>query len=79
LRVYDLTTGAVAMEDPVLPKSYGPFASPGSAEFSPDGQWLVYLDLGGDLRLWRVGSAGGPMSVPVPGLTNVSSLSVAPG
>ena len=79
LRVYDLTTGAIAMEDDVLPKSYGPLGSPRSAEFSPDGQWLVYLDLGGDLRLWRVGHADGPQSVPVPDLVNVSSVSVGPG
>ncbi len=78
LRVYDLTTGAIAMEDDVLPKSYGPLGSPRSAELSPDGQWLVYLDLGGDLRLWRVGSPDGPHSVPVPDLVNVSSVSVGP-
>ena len=79
LRVYDLTTGAIVMEDDVLPKSYGPLGMPHSAEYSPDGQWLIYLDLGGELRLWRVGSPDDPRSVPVPAPpSNVSSVSVGP-
>jgi hypothetical protein len=80
LVVYDLTTGAVVLHDAgVLPTNYGTLGTPQSAEFSPDGRWLVYLDLTGDLRLWRVGSPQAAISFSVPGLENVSSASVAPG
>jgi hypothetical protein len=79
LTVYDLTTGAVALEDDVLPKNYGFLGGVQSAEFTTDGQWLVYFNISSGIRLWKVGSAGPPATFTVSGVTNVNMISVAPG
>jgi hypothetical protein len=77
LNVYDLTTGALVMQDDVTPTGYGLLGTSQSAEFTADGQWLVYFNLSGGIRLWKVGSPDPPVTFDVP-LTNVSTVSLAP-
>ena len=66
LDVYDLTTGELVMQDDVMPRAYGLLGTPQSAEFTPDGQWLVYFNLSAGIRLWKVGSADKPLTFDVP-------------
>ena len=79
LTVFDLTTGATALEDEIMPKSYGFLGGVQSAEFTTDGQWLVYFNVANGIRLWKVGGDGPPATFNVPGVTNVNMISVAPG
>ena len=78
LQVYDLSTGAMTLDDDIMPTTYGPLGPPRSATFSSDGRWLVYLSVLGDIKLWSVGSGGPSQTVSVPGLDHVASASVAP-
>jgi hypothetical protein len=79
LTVFDLTTGTTALEDEIMPKSYGFLGGIQSAEFTTDGQWLVYFNIANGIRLWKVGGDGPPATFNVPGVTNVNMISVAPG
>jgi hypothetical protein len=75
--VYDLTTGALVMQDDAMPSNYG-FVAPGqTAQFSADGRWLTYFNLSGGIRLWKVGSPDPPVTYNVP-VTNVTMISLAP-
>ncbi len=77
LSVYDLTTGAVVMQDDTMPGNYAFFGPTQSAQFSADGRWLVYFNLSGGIRLWKVGSPDPPVTYNVP-VTNVTMISLAP-
>jgi hypothetical protein len=75
--VYDLTTGALVMQDDALPSNYGFFAPGQTAQFSADGRWLAYFNLSGGIRLWKVGSPDPPVTYNVP-ITIVTMISLAP-
>jgi hypothetical protein len=77
LDVYDLTTGELVMQDDVMPRAYGLLGTPQSAEFTADGQWLVYFNLSAGIRLWKVGSTDKPLTFDVP-VTNSNMISLAP-
>jgi hypothetical protein len=77
LNVYDLTTGELVMQDDVMPTTYGLLGTSHSADFTGDGQWLVYFNLSAGIRLWKVGSADKPVTFNV-AVTNVNMISLAP-
>jgi hypothetical protein len=79
LKVEDLTTGAGVLADDIMPRNYDFLGASQSAEFTADGKWLVYFNISGGIRLWKVGSPDGPVTFAVPGVTNVNMISVAPG
>jgi len=77
LNVYDLTTGELVMQDDIMPGTYGLLGTTHSADFTADGQWLVYFNLSAGIRLWKVGSPDKPVTFNV-AVTNVNMISLAP-
>ena len=64
-------TGAVD-----APPEAGPGA-PANFAFSPDGRWLVFLDPFDTVELWPLGPPQPPLTITVPGLHDLTALSVA--
>jgi hypothetical protein len=77
LTVYDLLGGGTPMSRRIW--AAGAIGIVGSSfAFSPDGRWLVCLDPSDTVELWPVGRPQPPVTITVPGLQNVTALSVAP-
>jgi hypothetical protein len=61
-------------------RSRCPFGGPGAPAnfaFSPDGRWLVFLDPFDTVELWPLGPPQPPLTITVPGLHDLTALSVA--
>jgi hypothetical protein len=79
LTVFDLLGDGTPSSHHIL--AAGPFGGPGAPAtfaFSPDGRWLVFLDPFDTVALWPVGTPQPPLTITVPGLHNLTALSVAP-
>jgi hypothetical protein len=80
LEVYDLRSDGPPISHQILASAtFGVLGSPTSYGFSPDGKWLVFLGLPGQIELWQVGTPQAPVTFAVPGLYDVATLSVVPG
>ena len=79
LTLYDLLGDATPISHEIFPPtSFGPLAPRAPFAFSPDGRWLVFLDLSDTVELWPVGTPQPPLTITVPGLPGLTALSVAP-
>jgi hypothetical protein len=80
LALYDLLGDGPPISHPMLdgPLGPGPIGRPPPFAFSPDGRWLVFLGQSDTVELWPVGTPQPPVTITVPGLHDVTALSVAP-
>jgi hypothetical protein len=79
LTVYDLLGDRTPSSHHILAAApLGSAYVPANLAFSPDGRWLVWLDQSDAVELWPVGTPQPPMTLTVPGLHNLTALSVAP-
>jgi hypothetical protein len=79
LTVYDLRGDGTPISHEVLAAaSFGPVGPAASFAFSPDGRWLVFLGAADTVELWAVGTPQPPVTISVPGLSDLTALSVAP-
>jgi hypothetical protein len=84
MRVYDLLGNGTPISHRIMPPVYsqgpvfGDLRLQPNFGFSPDGQWLIFLDQSDAVELWPVGRPQPPLTVTVPGLHGLTALSVAP-
>ena len=77
LVVYDLVNEGIAVDQPIIGSFYGGIHSlPFS--FSSDGRLLLFIDAGGELGVWPVGTRDLPHMLHIPGIEAVSSMSLQP-
>jgi hypothetical protein len=77
LLVHDLVDGGVVVDRPIVGAFYGGIRSL-PFTFSPDGTFLLFVDISGDLGVWPVGSPDPPHRLRVDGVNAISSMSLLP-